>query len=99
MTGGLFAVPSMGLLVTGRGIDVHTWSEERQQSRIRIAETKGIIIKAVMEHKPDGLTEMEMAIACHEQAAWWMQEAWKTDIADGVSNASLEARAITTNNG
>ena len=65
---------------------MYAWNEEHQQSRIRIDEVKCVLTRAVMEHKPEGLTEIEVAIAHQEQADWWMKEAWKTDIAS-VANA------------
>ena len=54
-------------------------SDLAHESRCRISELKCVLSKAVAEYKPDGLTDMEAAVAFQEQANWWLKETWLTD--------------------
>ena len=53
---------------------------EKQESQIRIAQVKGIIIRALMEQRPSDLTAIELAIAFQEEAVWAATEHWRTGI-------------------
>ena len=53
---------------------------EKQESKIRIAQVKGIIIRALMEQRPSDLTAIELAIAFQEEAVWAATEHWRTGI-------------------
>ena len=67
--------------------------EKEHQSRCRIADAKCVLSKALSEYKPEGLTMEEAAIACLEQADFWMREAWRAGLADDVANATASPDA------
>ena len=62
------------------------------ESRCRIADAKCVLSQALAEYKPEGLTEMEAAVAFFEQAQYWLMESWQTDC-NADSNGSLEPLA------